>query len=65
MQISYSKKMTINTGNYENVILEITASDALSDENFFDKNVLYNNLRQFVNEKLKEDYTRIKGKVAK
>lgn len=59
MQISYSKKITRNLGNYESLALEIGIVDILDNESY-DEGML--RIRNLVNNKLKEELNKIGSK---
>ncbi|RTL11833.1 MAG: hypothetical protein EKK56_07795 [Flavobacteriaceae bacterium] len=60
MNLKYSKKLTINLGNYENIILELGVEDKVDLENeTYDE--AYNRMKNLVNTSLQQEYTKIKG----
>lgn len=60
MNLKYSKKLTINLGNYENIILELGVEDKVDLENeTYDE--AYNRMKNLVNNSLQQEYTKIKG----
>jgi len=61
MQITYSKRHTMNLGNYENMTVEIGVQDEVNFEEGETLEEGYLRLRKWVNIKLKQEVDKIKG----
>lgn len=62
MQITYSKRHTMNLGNYENMTIEIGVQDEINFEDGETLDEGYFRIRQWVNIKLKKEFSKIAGK---
>jgi hypothetical protein len=62
-QLSYTRGATINIGDFESVRVDVSATADLDDGEVFD--TAYAQLKETVDDAVREEVRRVRGKVAK